>query len=121
MTKGIKTTRRQAIAETPFGMWVWQTEDGGFVSDDEGNFMHVFVDGRRNDINAAAKKALAEAARAYGIDGGRPVFWAGRRPIDNDEYERQLARQAAGLIADPLDIGAIKEEEARIKAEYRNR
>lgn len=96
-------------------MWVWQTDDGGFVSDDEGNFMHVFVDGRNDAVNEAAKKALASEAKAYGIDGGKPVFWAGRRPISDEEYEMQLARQKAGMVADPLDIGAIREEEARLK------
>lgn len=111
----LKTTNRKVIRETPYGMWVWQTEDGGYVSDDEGNFMHVFVDGRREDVNEAAKKALEAEAKAYGIEGGRAVFWAGRRPISDEEYEIQLARQKAGMVPDPLDIGAIKEEERRLK------
>lgn len=118
MTKGIRTTRRQAIHETPWGMWVWQTDDGNYVSDDEGNFMYVFVDARNQEVNEAAKLALASEAKAYGIDGGKPVFWAGRRPIDDEEYARQVARHSAGLIADPLDIGAIKEEESRLKREH---
>jgi hypothetical protein len=108
---GIKTTRRQTIRETPYGMWVWETDDGGYVSDDEGNFMYVFVDGRNEAVNEAAKLALASEAKALGVKGGKAVFWSGKRPIDDAEYQRQLERHAAGLIADPLDIGAIREEE----------
>lgn len=111
----LKTTKRQVIRETPYGMWVWKTEDGAYVTDDEGNFMYVFVDARDPRVNEAAKKALAAEAKAYGIDGGEAVFWAGRRPISDEEYEIQVARQKAGMIPDPFDIGAIREEEARLK------
>jgi len=112
---GIKTTRRQEIQEVPWGMWVWQCADGEFLGDEEGNFMHVFVDSRNEAVNEAAKKALASEARAYGFPEGRPVFWPGRRPITDEQLEHQLARAAQGLVPDPLDIAAIKEEERALK------
>lgn len=92
-------------------MLVWQTRDGEYVVDDDGNFMHVFVSNQDPRLMEAAKKALASAAKTYGEGDGHPVFWAGRRPIDNEELERQLQRAQMGLVPDPLDIAAIKEEE----------
>jgi len=92
-------------------MLVWQLPDGEFLGDDAGNFMHVFVSNQDPALMERAKVALSEAARAFGHKEGRPVFWAGRRPIDDEELERQLARADAGLVPDPLDIAAIREEE----------
>lgn len=96
-------------------MMVWQCADGSFLGDDNGNFMHVFCTNQDHRIMEAAKKALTDAARAFGFPDGRPVFWAGRRPIDDEELERQLARADAGLVPDPLDIAAIREEERALK------
>lgn len=97
-------------------MWVWQCADGEFAGDDNGNFMHVFVwDTRKEDVNIAAKKALETAARSYGFGDGKAVLWQGKRPITDEQLEEQLARAEAGLVPDPLDIGAIREEEAALR------
>lgn len=92
-------------------MLVWQCPDGEFLGDDEGNFMHVFC----TEDNMAARKALADAAKAYGFPEGKPVFWSGKRPITDEQLEEQLARSAAGLVPDPLDIAAIRDEERALK------
>jgi hypothetical protein len=111
----LKTKRRQVIQEVPWGMLVWQMPDGEFLGDEDGNFMHVFVSNQDPALMEAAKTALTNAARSYGFPEGRPVFWAGRRPIDDEELESQLARANAGLVPDPLDIGAIREEAQALK------
>lgn len=98
-------------------MLVWRCPDGEYLGDDAGNFMHVFVSNLDPALMEAAKKALADAARFYGHPEGRPVFWAGVRPIDDEELEHQKARAAAGLIPDPLDIAAIREEERYLKSQ----
>lgn len=113
--KGIKTTGRKVIQEVPWGMLVWQTADGAYLGDEDGNFMHVFCSNQDRKAYAAAVKALTDAARSYGDVGGQPVFWAGRRPISDEELENQLARADAGLVPDPLDIAAIREEEKALK------
>lgn len=106
----MKTTGRQVIQEVPYGMLVWQTPDGEFLTDDDGNFMHVFCSNQDRKILAAAIKALRDAARAVGEPDGKVVFWAGRRPIDDEELANQLDRAANGLVPDPLDIAAIRDE-----------
>lgn len=96
-------------------MLVWQTPEGEFLTDDDGNFMHVFCTNQDPKIIAAAIRALADAAKGYGYPDGKAVFWAGRRPIDDEELERQLARADQGLVPDPLDIAAIRDEERALK------
>src|SRR6478752_704182 len=99
---GIKTTGRKVIQEVPWGMLVWQCKDGAYVVDDNGSFMHVFCTNQDQKTYAAAVKALTDAAKAFGEGDGKPVFWAGRRPISDEELENQLARADAGLVPDPL-------------------
>lgn len=115
----IKTTRREAIQEVPWGMWVWQKADGDFITDDDGNFMHVFVDGSKQEVNVAAVKALYQAAKTFS-DGipGKAVFWAGVRPIDDEQLALQKHRQEMGLIPDPFDVAAIAEEARNLRRGY---
>lgn len=110
----LKTNRRQVIREVPWGMLVWRTDDGEIVGNDEG-FMHIFLTDTDPAKMEKAKIVLGQAARGFGIEGGRPVFWQGRRPIDAEELEHQLARAEAGLVPDPLDIAAINEEAKALK------
>lgn len=97
-------------------MYVWQTPDGEYLGDDEGRFMHVFCE----EGNRAAINALADAAKYYGAPEGRAIYWSGKRPISDEEYEHQIQRQAAGLVPDPLDIGAIKDEMEGLENERKN-
>ena len=111
------TTNRQVIKEVPWGMWVWQCADGEFAGDDEGNIMHVFA----TEDNRDAVVAIVNAAKHYGIfEGGKAIFWSGKRPISDEELEHQQARQAAGLVPDPLDIAAIREEEKALRTQNGN-
>lgn len=104
----MRTTNRQVLKEVPWGVYVWQLPTGEFLADDDGNFMLVYCEeGNQNAITA-----LADAAKHYGFAEGKAVYWSGKRPITDEEYEQQLARAKAGLIPDPLDIAAIREEEA---------
>lgn len=117
----MKTTNRQFIKELPWGMMVWQTPDGAVLGDDDGNVMHVFCSDTDPVRLQAAEKAIAEAAAFYGSPEGKPVFWSGKRPISDEEHQSQLARAAAGLVPDPLDIGAINDEMEGIRNEHGTR
>lgn len=91
-------------------MLVWQTtETKEFAADEDGNIMHVFLANTEPKMLEAAKQALSEAARGYGFPEGRCVFLSGRRPIDDEQLESQLARANAGLVPDPLDPSAVRE------------
>lgn len=104
--KGLTTTNRQVIEETSWGMYVWQTPDGEVLGDADGNIMNVFTTkGNRKSI-----QALADAARHYGFPEGKAVWWPGKRRITDEELEEQQARERWGLVPDPLDIGALRDE-----------
>lgn len=103
-----------AVNEHNDGVYVWYTEDGRRVEDDEGNVMNIPA--RRGDMHAVNK--LGQAAKYYGVPGGKAVFLPGRRQISDAEFEDQKARLDAGLTPDPLDYRAI-EDELRI-AQTRN-
>lgn len=106
----LKTKRRQVLKEVPWGMLVWQTnETKEYAADEEGNIMHVFLADTNPKLLSAAKQALTEAAKHYGFPSGKCVFLSGRRPIDDEALEQQLARAEAGLVPDPLDPSAIQE------------
>lgn len=107
------STNKQAIDEAPWGVWVWQCPDGEFLGDDDGNFMLLFS----NKDDRLAPRKLADAARFYGFTEGRAVFWAGQRPVTDEEYAEQLMREKLGLVPDPLDVGAIQDEQ-RAKKHY---
>ncbi len=87
-------------------MYVWQCADGEVLGDDDGNIMNVFcMKGNRRAI-----RALAEAAKHYGHEDGKPVWWSGKRRVNDEELEEQKMREKLGLTPDPLDYGAIKDE-----------
>lgn len=104
--KGLKTTNRQMIEEVPYGMYVWKCADGEVLGDDDGNIMNVFCN--KGDRNAIA--ALADAARYYGFPDGEPVWWSGKRRVNDEELAEQEMRERLGLTPDPLDYGAIRDE-----------
>jgi hypothetical protein len=107
----LKTNRRQVVKEVPWGVYVWQLPSQEFLADEEGNFMLVFCE----EGNQEAIEALTIAAKGYGFPEGKAIYWSGKRPITDEEYEHQLARAKAGLTPDPLDIGAIRDEERALR------
>lgn len=107
----LKTTNRDIVEEYSYGMYVWQLPDGTVLADDDDNVMNVFcMKGDRKAI-----QAITEAARYWGFAEGQPAWWPGKRRITDEELEHQRAREAAGLVPDPLDFAAIKEEERALR------
>lgn len=105
----LKTTNREIIEEVPWGMYVWEIEEDGekkVLGDDDGNIMNVFC--TKGDRRAI--KAITDAARHYGYPDGKPLWWSGIRPITDEELEEQKMREKLGLIPDPLDVGALRDE-----------
>ena len=101
----IKRVKQSVVEETTLGIYVWEI-DGKWVGDDEGNYLSVTSKkGNREKI-----EMLRKAVAHYGINRGEPKFLAGRRKIDDEEFEYQQQRLKWGLTPDPLDIGVYKEE-----------
>ena len=88
------------------GIYVWEMPDGTWVQDTDGNVMHIAS--RYGDLSRMAK--LADAARYFGVEEGKPIFIDGGRAVSGSEYDEQRERAAAGLLADPYDVGALIDE-----------
>jgi hypothetical protein len=101
-----KLKSSEIVEDTILGIYVWETHDGRWVGDDEGNFLSI----TSKKGNKANMEALAKVVRSYGIDHGKPLFLAGRRKIDDEEFEYQQQRLNLGLVPDPYDIGNYKDE-----------
>lgn len=101
-----KKKQPRVIDEVNYGVYVWQMPDGRWVADDEGNWLNIAS--MRRDPKRIAE--LVQAVRSFGINEGGPVFLAGHRQIDDEEYANQKARMAFGLIPDESDIPALMEE-----------
>lgn len=100
------TVGKRIVEEVPYGLYVWQTPDGEVLGDDDGNIMSVYcLKGDRKAIDA-----ITQAARYYGHPEGQPVWWTGKRQISDEEYEEQRQREMLGLIPDPWDLGALRDE-----------
>lgn len=90
----------------PYGVYVWRINGKAIVNE---NYEYLQIASRRGDVNKIAqlKKFVNDE---LGIFEGGAWFEEGARPISNSEWEEQKARQQAGLVADPYDLGNLIEE-----------
>jgi hypothetical protein len=93
------------IDEVNWGMYMWQMPDETLVMDEEGAYLSI--PSIKGDI--AQIKKLKEAAKHYGLDEGKPLFFAGHRPVTDEELAEQRSRAALGLVPDPQDLPAMME------------
>lgn len=96
----------KTVEEDEYGLYIWVTEDGLRVADEEDRTMNI--PSRKGDLRKI--KMLEDAARSYGVQGGKAVFLSSRRQVTDSEYEDQMTRLQAGLVPDPYDYNAMKEE-----------
>lgn len=94
------------VSETKLGVYAWKLPDDSFVADENANVMSIAA--FRGDLGAISK--IREAARHHGFPEGEPVFLEGARKITDEELQEQIFRMNQGLVPDPYDIGAYKEE-----------
>ena len=93
------------VEEVNYGLYLWMMPDG-IVADEDGNYLNIAS--IKGDIRKINK--LKEAAKHYGLEEGKPIWFGGHRQITSDEYEEQKHRLEWGLIPDELDLPAIKED-----------
>lgn len=99
------------VEESPYGLYVWLTDAGAIVADEDGNYLNI----QAMKGDQAKIDLLKSAAKEFGIEGGKPQFLSGYRRITDEEYEYQRQRLEWGLIPDELDLPAFKEEAANMK------
>ena len=90
----------------PYGVYIWRV-DGRPIVDEE--FNYLCAPARRGDLTAIAKLSRF-VKNELGIHEGEAYFEEGVRPVSQDEYEDQKARQLAGDVPDPYDLGNLIDE-----------
>lgn len=102
----MNNVRTRVVEDASWGVYVWRTDEGKLFGDSEGNVLSIAAN--KNDLEKI--RQLTDAARYWGAPPGKPYFLAGHRKITDEEHEEQKMRMQWGLLPDPLDIGAIKDE-----------
>ena len=93
------------VEEVNYGLYLWQMPDESVVMDDEGNYLSI--SSMRGDIRQIKK--IKEAAKHYGIDEGKPIFFSGHRQVTEEELQEQKQRAEIGLVPDSRDLPAMME------------
>jgi hypothetical protein len=93
------------VEEVNYGLYVWQMPDESVVMDEDGNYLSI--KSMRGDIRQIKK--LKQAAKNYGIDEGKPIFFSGHRQVTDEELQEQKQRAELGLVPDPRDLPAMIE------------
>jgi len=93
------------IDEVNWGLYAWMMPDETLVMDEEGGYLSI--PSLKGDIRQIKK--LKDAAKHYGLEEGHPVFFAGHRPVDDEELEIQRQRLELGLVPDVQDTPAMLE------------
>lgn len=94
------------VEEVQYGLYMWEMPNGTLVMDEDGNYLNVAA--LKGDIKRIS--ALKKAAKSYGLEEGKPLWFSGYRRVTSDEYDEQRQRMEWGLIPDELDVPAIKED-----------
>ena len=94
------------IDEVNYGLYLWEMPGGALVMDEEGNYLNIAA--MKGDI--VRIKRLKDAAKSYGLEEGKPVWFSAHRRVTDEEYELQRQRMEVGLVPDELDVPAIKED-----------
>lgn len=104
----MKTAKRMKVTpveEVNWGIYVWQMPDDSIVMDEDGNYLSI--PSIRGDIRQIQK--LKNAARSFGLDEGKPLFFSGHRQVTDEELAEQKARAEMGMVPDPQDMPAMME------------
>ena len=100
-----------SVEETKYGLYVWETDGGAWIMDEDRNLMNIESEKGDPLKIEAITRAAHHFMREMGTEpNGKPVFLAGTRRISEEQYEEQVARQKAGLTPDPFDVGAMEDD-----------
>jgi len=103
----------KVVHEFDWGIFVALDSDGKYIVNEDRD--HLCIQGTLTKKHEAIA-ALRIAAKEHGFDNIKVEFRSGARLVTQSEYEDQVARQEAGLLADPFDPGALKDDIKRLKS-----
>lgn len=84
-----------------WGICVWQLPHGGYVQDDEGNYLSA---GPAKLYDKKVMENMVRAARSLGLKEGKPFWLPGFRKITTSEWEDQMERLMDGKVPDAADL-----------------
>ena len=84
---------------------MWQMPDDSLIMDDEGGYLSI--PSLKGDIRQIKK--LKQAAKHFGVDEGKPIFFSGHRQVTEEELQEQKQRGELGMIPDTQDLPAMME------------
>ena len=93
------------VEEVNWGLYLWQMPDESLVMDDVGGYLSI--PSVRGDVGQIKK--LKDAARNYGLDEGKPIFFSGHRHVTDEELAEQKVRGEMGMVPDSQDLPAMME------------
>jgi hypothetical protein len=98
-------TKIQVIEEnfSNFGTYVWHKPNGKAFTDGQGNALSI--ESMRNDQSRI--KELKDAAKYWGQEEGKAIFYPNMRKISEETHSEQVDRMASGLIPNMNDLGAL--------------
>ena len=101
----VQKPRIQVVKEefSLFGTYVWMKPNGKPFMDSDKNVLSI--EGMKDD--KAKIKELAEAAKYWGQQDGRAVFYPNMKKISDEEHSEQVDRMNQGLIPSMNDLGAV--------------
>lgn len=86
-----------------FGVYMWRMPNGAYIADKDKNFLSI-----ASEVGDPKRiRKLRDTVHSFGINEGGPVFFAGHRKIDDEEYEHQRERARLGLVPDTEDVGSL--------------
>jgi hypothetical protein len=93
------------VEEVNWGLYMWQMPDDSLIMDDEGGYLSI--PSLKGDIRQIKK--LKQAAKHFGVDEGKPIFFSGHRQVTEEELQEQKQRGELGMIPDTQDLPAMME------------
>jgi len=103
--KSVKPMKITPVDEVNWGLYAWQMPDGSIVMNEDGAYLSI--QSIKGDIRQIKK--LKTLAQHYGLNEGKPIFFAGHRPVTDEELEEQKQRLDLGLVPDVQDMPAMME------------
>lgn len=95
----LQPKRVMEVPDYQTGLCLWQMPNGGYIMDNEQNYLNCF--GKVGDPVIELK--MMEAARACGVESGKALWLPGFRRVTNSEWEDQMEELQNGGIPDPVD------------------